>query len=203
MRVALYARVSTAEEKNAQDPEVQLIKLRDFCRARGYEIAGEYVDRKSGADPNRPALEKMMQDARRRKFDSILIVRLDRITRSIGNLLKILEDLQSWGVALICTDQPIETNSATGRLMIHILAALAEFERELIRERVMDGLKKAKRMGKRLGRPKENIDIERIIQLRNEGKSYREIAAEMKVSHTTVMKILRDGGGYKGNKVTN
>jgi len=123
MRVALYARVSTTHGE--QDPEVQLSKLRDFCRSRGYEIVKEYVDMKSGADPHRPALEEMMEDARRRRFEAIIIVRLNRITRSISNLLRIIEDLQAWNVGLICVDQPIETNSTTGRLMIHILTALA------------------------------------------------------------------------------
>jgi putative DNA-invertase from lambdoid prophage Rac len=190
VKVALYARVSTSDEKMRQDPEVQLVKLRDFCRARGWEIFQEYVDRKSGADPHRPALERMLADARKRKFDAVVIVRLDRITRSITNLLSIIQDLEAWGVSLVCTDQPIETDSATGRLLIHILAALAEFERELIRERVIDGLEKAKRDGKKIGRPRSSIDIKKALELREKGLSYREIARELKASHATVARIL-------------
>jgi len=145
------------------------------------------------SDLVREALEKMMGDARRRKFDAVVIVRLDRITRSITNLLKIIEDLQAWGVGLVCVDQPIETNSATGRLMIYILAALAEFERELIRERVIDGLEKAKRSGKKLGRPRKKVDLQKVRELREQGMSIRQIGNELGVSHSTVLRILRGG----------
>lgn len=159
-KVAIYARVSTQDK---QDPEVQLVKLREFAAARGWEIYQEYIDRASGADPNRPALDNMLKDARNRRFHAVLIVRLDRITRSIINLLNTLQMLDKWSVSLVCVDQPIETNSPTGRLMIHILAALAEFERELIRERVKDGMEKARRNGKHIGRPARK-NKNRILQ---------------------------------------
>lgn len=168
MRVALYARVSTSipqEIKNGdlkgkenevvfrQDPEVQFLKLREFAKNRGYEIVAEYQDRASGSDPNRQQLEEMMKAAFRREFDTILIVRLDRITRSLSNLLSLLQELESAKVNLIATDQNIELGSATGRLMIHLLGAFAEWEREIMSERIKDGIAKARIRGTKSGLP--------------------------------------------------
>ena len=156
MRTALYARVSTIDKD--QDPETQLVKLRAFAQAKGHTDSVEFVDHASGLDPNRQALKEMLSRARKREFEAIVIVRLDRIMRSTKNLLTMIEDLIRWDVALICVDQPIETNTALGRYMITILGATAEFERELIRERVKDGLERAKREGKRLGRrPRKDV----------------------------------------------
>lgn len=150
MNVILYARVSTTDK--SQDPETQLIRLRAFAAARGYQVVGECGDHASGADPNRPGLAALMADARRHAFDAIIIVRLDRIMRSTRNLLNMLEQLQAWGVDLICVDQPIETNTAIGKLLLTLLGAVAEFERELTRERVRDGMARAKAQGKHIGR---------------------------------------------------
>lgn len=151
MKVALYARVSTADKE--QMPENQLRVLRQFAEAHGHEIYSEYVDHRSGKDANRPDFQRMMTDARYRKFDLIMVTKLDRIMRSTKNLLNVLEDLDRWGVAFQCTQQPIETNSAVGRLMITIIGAMAEFERELISERVKDGMERARAEGKHLGHP--------------------------------------------------
>jgi len=150
MKVVLYARVSTTDKE--QDPETQLLKLRAFAAARGYQVIGECGDHASGADPNRPGLAALMADARRHAFDAIIVVRLDRIMRSTRNLLNMLEELQAWGVDLICVDQPIETNTAIGKLLLTLLGAVAEFERELVRERVRDGMARAKAQGKHVGR---------------------------------------------------
>jgi len=152
IRAALYARVSTNDE--IQHPENQLIRLRERAKYSGYEVVGEYVDEKSGKDANRPELQRLLTDCRNRKIDIILITKLDRMMRSTQNLLNILEDLDRWGVALECIDQPIETRSAMGRMMITILGAVAEFERELISERVKDGMARAKAQGKHVGRPR-------------------------------------------------
>jgi DNA invertase Pin-like site-specific DNA recombinase len=152
MKVALYARVSTDDQ--GQNPESQLFKLRKMSEARGYEVVGMYIDHKSGKDDNRPDFQRMLNDARAHKFDVILVTKLDRVMRSVKNLLKVLEDLERWKVSLECVDQPIETGSAMGKMMITILGAVAEFERELIRERVTDGIARAKSEGKQLGRPR-------------------------------------------------
>lgn len=149
MKVALYARVSTIDK--GQDPETQLQKLRSFAESKGYLVVGEWYDKASGADPNRPQLVEMLQKSR--TYDAIIITKLDRMMRSTKNLLNMLEDFDKKGVALICVDQPIETGTAMGRLLIQILSAVAEFERELTRDRVKDGLARARKEGKRLGRP--------------------------------------------------
>jgi len=153
MKVALYARVSTSDE--SQDPETQLRRLRERAKLAGWEVVGEYIDHKSGKDAHRPELQRLLKDCRERKINLILIIRLDRMMRSVKNLLSVLEDLERWNVALECVDQPIETRSAMGRMMITILGAVAEFERELISERVKDGMARAKAEGKHVGRPRK------------------------------------------------
>jgi DNA invertase Pin-like site-specific DNA recombinase len=156
MKVALYARVSTDDKD--QDPETQLLKLRMFCEARGFEVSRTYREIASAANPDRPRLKELMEDARRREFDAVVIVRLDRIMRSTKNLLNMLAEWEQWGVQLICVDQPIETGSAMGRLITTLLGAIAEFERELIRERVKDGMARAKAEGKHVGRSSGSKD---------------------------------------------
>jgi len=206
MKVALYARVSTTEkqlrrlknmeERVKQDPEVQLSKLRAFCRDRGYEVFDEYVDRVSGATSNRPDLDRMLDDARHHKFDAIVIVRLDRMMRSTRNLLNIMKNLEEWNVNLTCTDQPIETNSAIGKLMITLLGAVAEFERELASERVKDSIEKRRRDGKSIGRPKRiNLDIEEIKTLIIElDGNVKNVARIKGVTRSAVYRILIENG---------
>jgi len=150
MRTGLYARVSTVDKN--QDPELQLERLRDYARAHNWEITEEYIDYASGAKWNRPAFQKIMEDARKRRMDAILVVRIDRFSRSVIDLENSLQSLTHHGVAFVCTEQPIDTSTPSGNLTFHILAAIAEFERELIRERVKEGMEKAKRDGKRIGR---------------------------------------------------
>jgi len=155
MRVALYARVSTSD--NSQNPESQLFKLRERVKNRDWIIIGEYVDTKSGKDANRPELQRLLEDCRAGKIDIIFITKLDRMMRSVKNLLNVLEDLNRWNVNLECIDQPIETHSAMGKMMVTILGAVAEFESELISERVRDGMTRAKLEGKHVGRPKKRM----------------------------------------------
>jgi DNA invertase Pin-like site-specific DNA recombinase len=153
LRVVLYARVSTSDKD--QNPETQLMKLRTFAADRNMIVVGEFFDKASGTDPNRPKWKNEVKPLLRSgKADALVVVRLDRIMRSTKELLTFISDLEGWGRALICTDQPIETNTAVGRLMITLLGAFAEFEREIIAERVNDGLARARKEGKTLGRPK-------------------------------------------------
>lgn len=199
-QAALYARVSTSEAEGKQDPENQLIRLRAYAEAREYAETVEYIDHASGANPNRPALLEMMSDARGGELGAIFIVKLDRIMRSTIHLLEVVNDLERWGVALVCLDQPIETNTASGRMLTTIISAVAEFERELIRERTRDGLERARRQGKRLGRPpRDDIDLDRVFRLRAEGKTWREIGRIIGVPHSTltdkVRKACTENGG--------
>lgn len=192
MKVALYARVSKADQ--SQDPENQLMRLREYATARAWEMYGEpYVDYASGADSYRPALDRMLSDARARRFDLILVVKIDRIARSARNLLNIIEDLGSRGVKLECTDQDISTNTPVGRYLITSLGAVAELERDLISERTKAGLLRAVARGKRLGRRKMPFDADQARALRAQGMGYRAIAKVMGVSHQTVKNRLRYG----------
>src|SRR5512145_2511183 len=149
MRAAIYARVSTFD----QEPENQLQELRRYVDARGW-IAVEYVDRGvSGAKDRRPALDQLLADAKRRRFDVLVCWRLDRLGRSLKHLISLLDDLQALGVAFVSLAEGIDATTPAGKLQMHILGAIAEFERERIRERVRAGLARARTQGKRLGRP--------------------------------------------------
>jgi DNA invertase Pin-like site-specific DNA recombinase len=151
VRAAIYARVSTFD----QEPENQLQELRRYIAARGWTGA-EFVDRGvSGSKDRRPALDALIQDAKRRRFDVLVCWRLDRLGRNLRHLVTLLEDLNALGVAFVSLGEGIDCTTPAGKLQLHILAALAEFERERIRERVLAGLQRARSQGKRLGRPRK------------------------------------------------
>jgi len=149
--VGLYARVSRHDKD--QNPENQLIKMREFAARHGWETFRTYIDYASGAKTSRPGFDQMLRDARARWFDVIIIVRLDRLARSTRQLLNVVDDLTKRGVELICTDQDIDTTTPSGRLLFTVLAGVSELELDLIRERTKDGLARARAEGKRLGRP--------------------------------------------------
>ncbi len=167
IKAALYARVSTDDK--GQDNLNQLVKLREFAANRRFESAVEFVDTASAANDNRPGLDKMLKAAKKHEFDIIVIVRLDRMMRSVQNTIKIIKDLDRWKVELFVLDQNIDFGTASGRLQYEVLAAVAEFERELIRDRTIDGLNRARRQGKKLGRPRVSDEkaSERTRQRRN------------------------------------
>lgn len=194
-KVALYARVSTHEKE--QDPENQLIKLRDFVEKREWAVYGEYIDIRSGAQSSRPELDRMLNAAKAHWFDAIVIVRIDRLGRSVRNLHNLLAELQHSGIALICTDQEIDTSSPTGKLLFTVLGAVSELELDLIRDRTKDGLARARAQGKRLGRPPFPISTEEIITLRESGMSLRMIAGRVGMSHQGVKKRLRQASATK------
>jgi DNA invertase Pin-like site-specific DNA recombinase len=199
MKVALYARVSKADE--SQDPENQLLHLRAHAKDRDLEVFDEYVDMASGADANRPELDRMIADAMRRRFEMVLTTKIDRVARSTPNLYSLLSKLEGRGIKFECTDQDISTNTPTGKLLLAILAGVAEFERDLIRERTLAGLARARAQGKQLGTPKRDVDVARVLALRCEGKSLREIGKALGVSHQTIKNRLTNEGGKvpKGN----
>src|SRR3984893_2998689 len=174
-RVALYARVSTAN--GHQDPEMQLRELREFVERRGWQITGEYVDRGvSGSKDRRPALDQMMAAAQGRKFDVLLVWKLDRFARSLKHLVNALAEFEALGIAFVSLRDNLDLSTPSGRLMFQIIGAMAEFERALIQERVKAGLKSARSKGKTLGRPRRIVNVDKIAQLRAQGEPWRAIS---------------------------
>jgi DNA invertase Pin-like site-specific DNA recombinase len=184
MKAAIYARVSTFD----QEPENQLVELRRYVTARGW-TGEEFVERGvSGSRDRRPVLDVLVQAARRRQFDVLVCWRLDRLGRNLRHLVILLEELQSLGIAFISLGEGIDCTTPAGKLQLHILAALAEFERERIRERVQAGLERARRQGVRLGRPRRRIDAERLAGLA--GLPLREAARTLGVPRSTLQRWL-------------
>src|ERR1041385_7818579 len=173
--VALYARVSTLHGQ--QDPEMQLSELREYATRRGLSIHHEYVDAGiSGSKESRPALNRLMADAQRCRFDAVLVWKIDRFGRSLKHLVNALADLSAYGIAFISLRDNLDLSTPSGRLMFQIIGAMAEFERALIQERVKAGLRNAKAKGKRIGRPPVKVDSSRVLDLRNQGLSWRAIS---------------------------
>ncbi len=190
MRVALYARVSTTD----QNCEMQLRELRNHCQRRGWEIAGEYVDTGwSGAKASRPELDRLMKEARQGRFAAVLVWKLDRWGRSLIQSLQSVQELVSMGVRFVAVTQNIDTDESNpmSRFMLHIFGAFAEFEREMIRERTVGGVRAAKAKGKKLGRPKRVFRRDEVVRLRETGQSWRAIAKQLGVPVSTVIDSSR------------
>lgn len=187
-KIGLYARVST--NNGRQDVEVQLQPLREYCKQRGFTIYREYVDHLSGYNDDRPSLKQMMDDARKRKMDTVLVWRFDRFARSTKALVLALEEFRQLGVDFISYSENIDTSTPMGKVMFTMISAMAEFERSLIQERVCAGLKKAKADGVRLGRPKVGFDVKRAVELKLAGFTWARLANEMKVSSATLRRFV-------------
>jgi DNA invertase Pin-like site-specific DNA recombinase len=190
-KVAIYARVST----DKQTCDNQLIELRAVAERCGYTIVQEFVDSGiSGAKgrADRPALDAMMKAANQRKFDLILVWDISRLGRSLQNLVELLNDLQSMRVDLMFLQQGMDTSTSSGRMMFSIFGALAEFERNLIRERVAAGIFRAKARGVKMGRPSNMTDgLRSAIQLlRENGMGIKQIAKEVGVGVGTVYSVI-------------
>jgi DNA invertase Pin-like site-specific DNA recombinase len=184
MRTALYARVSTL---NGQDPEMQLRELREYAARRGWEIADEYTDHGvSGSRDSRPALNRLMTDAQQRRFDAIVVWKVDRFGRSLRHLVNALAELGALGVAFVSLRDNLDLSTPSGRLMFAVIGAMAEFERSLIQERVKAGLGNARAKGKQLGRPQRIVNRESILQMKAEGLSLRQIAERLGLGYGTV-----------------
>jgi DNA invertase Pin-like site-specific DNA recombinase len=189
MRVAIYARVSTL---NGQDPEMQLREMREYAVRRGWELAGEYIDHGvSGAKESRPELNRLMQDARQRRFDAVAVWKLDRFARSLKMLVVSLAELEALGVAFVSLRDNLDLSTPTGRLMFQVVGAMAEFERALIQERVRAGIRNARAKGKALGRPRRVVDGNAIAELKSQGMSTRKIARTLGVGYGTVRARLQ------------
>jgi DNA invertase Pin-like site-specific DNA recombinase len=188
-RVALYARVSTLN--HGQDPEVQLRELRAYCERRGFEIAETHIDKGiSGSRERRPALDRLMAACRRRLVDAVVVYRYDRFARSLRQLVNALEDFRALNIDFISIHEGVDTSTPNGRLVFGIFASIAEFERELIRDRVRSGLAAARAKGKRVGRPRVAVNASSIASLRHQGRSWAEITRETGVSKGTAQRAL-------------
>jgi len=190
MKAGLYARVST---NHGQDPELQLTELREYATKRGWEIT-EFVDvGVSGSKDSRPQLDAMMKLAKARKLDVIAVWKLDRFGRSLRHLVDALAELQAVDVMFVSLRDNLDLTTPAGRMMFHVIGAMAEFERELAKERIKAGLTVARSKGTKLGRPKvkreRDADAKLIRQLRGDGQSYGEIADELGRSKTDIYRV--------------
>lgn len=197
MRVAIYARVSTSKMLNgdkAQNPEVQLVPLREYCKARNWSVIGEFVDAGvSGAKDRRPQLDKLMNAARKRQIDCIIVWKLDRWGRSMKHLINSLSDLQALNVSFVSYQENIDLSTPAGQMMFHIVAAMAEFERSLIQERVKAGMALAKLNGAQIGRkPTDASLLAQIIDVHEtERLSVRQIAQRVSVHRSIVFRTIK------------
>ena len=185
-RVALYARVSTLL---GQNPEMQLRELRAFAQARGWTVVAEYVDRGvSGSKDRRPQLDLLMAGAKSRAFDILLVWKLDRFARSLKHLVTALGEFEALSVQFVSLRDNLDLTTPSGRLMFHVIGAMAEFERSLIQERVRAGLRNARARGKRLGRPTVSIPTAKVQRLRSQGLSWSRIAEATGVAKATLLR---------------
>ncbi|MBX7147712.1 recombinase family protein [bacterium] len=190
MKIAIYARVSTLN--HGQDPITQLFPLREYCKNRGFEVYKEYVDYISGIKEKRPQLDQLLLEAKQRKFDAILVWKLDRLGRSLKHLVTLIDEFHALGIQFISHTEGMDTTTPAGKLLFNIVGSIAGFERDLIRERVKAGLEKAKNNGKRLGRPTANYSTARIRLLKYKGLSTRAIASSLGISNATVSRVLQN-----------
>jgi DNA invertase Pin-like site-specific DNA recombinase len=188
MRCAIYARVSTFD----QEPENQLAELRRYAGARGWTIA-EHIDKGvSGVNDRRPAFDALLADARRRRFDVLVVWRLDRLGRNLKHLIGLLDELNASGIAFVSLNEGIDATTPAGKLQMHILGAIAEFERARIAERVRAGLQRARAQGKRLGRPRHEVAPARLQAV--QGMTVREAAKVLGVASSTAQRWLALSG---------
>jgi DNA invertase Pin-like site-specific DNA recombinase len=176
-----------------QSCELQIRDLRAYCTARGFQLVREYVDvGQSGTKDSRPELNQLMDSARKRQFDAIVVWRFDRFARSTKHLLLALEEFRSLGIQFISYQENIDTSSALGQAMFTIVSAVAQLERDIIRERVNAGISNARANGTRFGRPTVKVSCDQISQLRAQGHSLQQIAADLGIGYGTVRSRLQN-----------
>ena len=191
MKVAVYARVSTKE----QDVNTQLEVLREVCQRQKYEVYYEYVDRgESGSKESRPAFDEMLKDMRARKFNCVMVYKLDRIGRSLPHLINLFTEFENKKVEFISATQNINTSTPEGKMFMRMLMVLAEYERELTVSRVKSGMDRARKQGKVIGRPRTGVNGGEVLRLREKGLSIRKIADKLGCSYGTVFRIVKKGG---------
>jgi len=187
-RVALYARVSTAD----QSTDSQLLDLRRYVRERGWDIFKEYVDEGiSGSKDSRPALNELMNDAKKRRFSVVLVWRFDRFARSTKHLILALEEFKNLGIDFVSYQENIDTSSPLGSAIFTIISAVAQLERDIIAERVKAGLRRAKENGVTIGRPRLTVNRQEVLRLRAQGLSLRKIGETVGISKDSVANLLK------------
>jgi DNA invertase Pin-like site-specific DNA recombinase len=190
-RVAIYARVSTIDKR--QDPETQLMALREYAERRGFQMVGEYIDYASGTREDRPQYQALLDTVRKRQVDIVLVWRYDRFARSTQALVQALKAFQSLGVDFISYQENIDTTTPQGEMIFTVMASLAQFESALISERVKAGMARAKAQGKRISRAPLAQDIqERIATLYGQGVSIHQISKQLGIGYGTAWNYARD-----------
>jgi DNA invertase Pin-like site-specific DNA recombinase len=187
-RAALYCRVSTGD----QHLETQLLDLREMAKQRGLEIVREYSDVISGAKSKRAGLDSLMSDARRHRFDVLLVSAFDRIARNVRHFLEVLDELNHLNIQFISLRENIDTGGPLGRAMLTIIGAVAELERSLIVERVRAGMRRAKLERRRIGRTPLNIDREQVVEDRRSGMSLTKVAGKHRISRASVCRLVKE-----------
>jgi DNA invertase Pin-like site-specific DNA recombinase len=194
-RAVLYCRISTGD----QHLETQLLDLREMAKQRGYEIVQEYTDIISRSKARRPGLDQLVEDARRHRFDIVLVAAFDRVARSVRHFLEVLDELSHVNIEFISLRENIDTGGALGRAMVVIVGTIAELEKSLIVERVRAGMRRAELEGSRIGRAPLNIDRQQVVAGRRSGMSLTEVAKKHRVSRATVCRLTNAARGLKSH----
>jgi DNA invertase Pin-like site-specific DNA recombinase len=192
-RAALYCRISTAD----QHLETQLLDLRELAKQKRLQIVCEYTDVISGSKSKRPGLDQLMTDARRHRFDVVLVAAFDRIARNVRHFLEVLDELNSLQIEFVSKRENIDTGGPLGRAMVVIVGAISELERSLIVERVRAGMRRAKSEGRRIGRAPLDIDRTQVVADRRSGMSLTEVAKKYRISRGTVCRLVNESKGLK------
>ncbi len=189
MKVISYSRVSTAHHE--QKPEIQVNEIRRFCDGRDWRVDHEIVDHGfSGSTDNRPGYKELMRLVRSKEVDCVVVLKLDRLFRSLKHLVSALEEFESLGVQFVAIRDNVDYSTPSGRLFVQILGSLGEFERSLLRERTLMGLEHARKQGKTFGRPRVHNEA-KIIQLHDRGMTYRQIQSTLKIPMGSIARAIK------------
>ncbi len=194
-RAVLYCRISTGD----QHLETQLLDLREMAKQRGCEIVQEFTDVISGSKSRRPGLDQLMADARRHRFDIVLVAAFDRIARNVRHFLDVLDELNHLGIEFVSKRENVDTSGPLGRAMLTIISAIAELEKSLIVERVRAGMRRAKAEGRRIGRAPLDIDRQQVVVDRRSGMSLSQVAQKHRISRASVCRLVNEARGLKSH----
>src|SRR5260370_7820854 len=192
-RAVIYTRVSTGD----QHAETQLYDLRELAKQRHYEIVHEYTDTISGAKSKRPGLDQLLSDARRHRFDVVLVAAFDRVARNVRHFLEVLDELSHLNIEFVSLRENIDTGGPLGRAMVVIVGAIAELEKSLIVERVKAGMRRARLEGRRIGRRPLNFDREQVLADRCSGMSLTQVANKHRISRASVCRLVKQSATRK------